>query len=205
LFCTFFPRHPPPAGPNWVRFARFTPGPSHALHDNYPCPYIPSCPGLASFRTNTPRPRGPALVPATSSPPNGFVSQTARSDVARRFAGGARRKVPTVPPEAPGPASPHFRLQTATASLPIYQTLAAHSPFHKFRILPTFFPKSWFDTRSFGVAETKWHAPTCWDMAFLPVRSDAVRRFLLCPYGHTTNGVPLGHAAPQGPGTVTRF
>jgi hypothetical protein len=39
------------AGPNWVRFTRFTPWPSHAPRDNSLCPYTPVRSNLASFCT----------------------------------------------------------------------------------------------------------------------------------------------------------
>jgi hypothetical protein len=41
----------PAAGPNWVRFARFTPRPSHAPDESSRFPYTPVHPNLASFCT----------------------------------------------------------------------------------------------------------------------------------------------------------
>jgi hypothetical protein len=65
---------------------------------------------------------------------------------------------------------------------------------------------AWFNTRPFGLAKTGWHARTRSAVVCPPVRSDAVRRFLLCPYGHTTNGVPLGfpHARSGRVGEIYR-
>jgi hypothetical protein len=54
----------------------------------------------------------------------------------------------------------------------------------------------------FRVAKTGWHAPTCRGVVCPAACSDAVRRFLLCPYGHTTNELPLERATRQRAGTV---
>jgi hypothetical protein len=89
----------PRPGVNWVCFARFTPGPSHAPHDNCLCPYTPVHPSLASFCTFSLRHPPPARE-------IGFVSHDSSAQIGFVLHGrhpGWRLSIRDPQPQAPAP------------------------------------------------------------------------------------------------------